>query len=274
MFIPIEMIVNKSHEKLTQIITPHLNCQLIREEFPWKITKDKLARGNVNRTEAVSQILINNRNGESNLVGHSHLRPQVHSPGKTDSGIIIEAGTDKCRSPVPLSPDGTISAQVVKLSPEFNCQQTSQWLRKNSFGNYVSTFSNFTGADILRLTRDDLIQICGLPDGIRLLYALHSKAIVRLTLYMCTPSSPVYHAVYLDQIGRTEMNRKLSGLLGIHHTQIQDVFLQGPNEIRVLLTDEVVGNIKDESMFIIEVLKDETRDQFALLLKPTGPTSS
>lgn len=32
-----------------------------------------------------------------------------------------------------------------------------------------------SGADILRLTRDDLIQICGLADGIRLFNALHSK---------------------------------------------------------------------------------------------------
>lgn len=62
-----------------------------------------------------------------------------------------------------------------QLTPESNTQQTAQWLRKNSFGNYLSTFANFNGADILRLTREDLIQICGLPDGIRLLYALHSK---------------------------------------------------------------------------------------------------
>ena len=31
------------------------------------------------------------------------------------------------------------------------------------------------GADILRLTRDDLIQICGLADGIRLNNAIQSK---------------------------------------------------------------------------------------------------
>ena len=31
------------------------------------------------------------------------------------------------------------------------------------------------GADLLRLTREDLIQICGLADGIRLNNALQSK---------------------------------------------------------------------------------------------------
>lgn len=31
------------------------------------------------------------------------------------------------------------------------------------------------GADILRLSREDLIQICGLANGIRLYNALHSR---------------------------------------------------------------------------------------------------
>lgn len=170
-----------------------------------------------------------------------------------------------------------------KLSPEFNCQQTAQWLCKNSFGNYTSTFANFTGADILRLTRNDLIQICGVADGIRLLYSLHPKqvwfyiwfhsiqfpvreiqfefvffrAIVRLTLYVCTATSAVYHALYLNQMGKNEMSEKLSALLGIHQNQIQEIYLQGPNEIRILVTDEVVCNLKDKSMFSVQVLKGE-----------------
>ena len=81
------------------------------------------------------------------------------------------------------------------------------------------------------------------------------RAIVRLTLYICTPTSSIYYAVYLDQIGKAEMIKKLGTLLGIHHNQIHDMFLLGPNEIKVLITDEVVGNIKDESMFSIEVFK-------------------
>lgn len=54
-------------------------------------------------------------------------------------------------------------------------QQTSQWLQKHRFGAHLRTFNSFCGADLLRLTRDDLIQICGLADGIRLFNALHSK---------------------------------------------------------------------------------------------------
>lgn len=55
-------------------------------------------------------------------------------------------------------------------------QQTMAWLQTNRFAAYLHTFASFSGADLLRLTRDDLIQICGLADGIRLFNALHPKA--------------------------------------------------------------------------------------------------
>ena len=61
------------------------------------------------------------------------------------------------------------------LPLEATASQTSQWLQSNRFGQFLRTFNSFGGADILRLTRDDMIQICGLVDGIRLFNALHSK---------------------------------------------------------------------------------------------------
>ena len=61
------------------------------------------------------------------------------------------------------------------LSAEASSQQTAQWLQTNRFSSHVRTFARFAGADILRLSRDDLIQICGLADGIRLFNALHAK---------------------------------------------------------------------------------------------------
>jgi len=61
------------------------------------------------------------------------------------------------------------------LSAEASAQQTVHWLQTNRFSSHVRTFGRFAGADILRLSRDDLIQICGLADGIRLFNALHAK---------------------------------------------------------------------------------------------------
>ena len=50
----------------------------------------------------------------------------------------------------------------------------------------TSWLCRLAGADLLRLSRDDLIQICGLADGIRLNNALQSKHLrPKLTIYLC-----------------------------------------------------------------------------------------
>jgi hypothetical protein len=59
---------------------------------------------------------------------------------------------------------------VVTATP----QQTMTWLQTNQFAAYLHTFASFSGADLMRMSRDDLIQICGLADGIRLFNALHA----------------------------------------------------------------------------------------------------
>lgn len=62
-----------------------------------------------------------------------------------------------------------------QLQPDATPQQTATWLTFNRFNKYLQTFDNFSGADLLRMSRDDLIQICGDADGIRLHNALNSK---------------------------------------------------------------------------------------------------
>ena len=63
------------------------------------------------------------------------------------------------------------------MSSEAGAQDTAAWLHLNRFAAWAPTFASFAAADLLRLSRDDLIEICGLADGIRLFNALHSKAI-------------------------------------------------------------------------------------------------
>lgn len=39
----------------------------------------------------------------------------------------------------------------------------------------MDTFERFSGDDMLRMSKEDFIQICGDADGIRLHNAIHSK---------------------------------------------------------------------------------------------------
>lgn len=89
----------------------------------------------------------------------------------------------ECASPFPLD----------SLSIQATSQQVSQWLRSNRFSNFVQTFQSFSGADIMRLSREDLIQLCGPADGIRLNNALHVKRVRPcLTLHIVVEPLKIY----------------------------------------------------------------------------------
>ncbi|KAF6313713.1 upstream binding protein 1 [Rhinolophus ferrumequinum] len=72
--------------------------------------------------------------------------------------------------------DGVPQASSEQLQPSATTQETQQWLLKNRFSSYTRLFSNFSGADLLKLTKEDLVQICGAADGIRLYNSLKSRA--------------------------------------------------------------------------------------------------
>uniref|UniRef100_A0A8C6VWQ4 Upstream-binding protein 1 n=1 Tax=Nothobranchius furzeri TaxID=105023 RepID=A0A8C6VWQ4_NOTFU len=150
-----------------------------------------------------------------------------------------------------------------QLSPTASIQETQKWLQKNRFSSYARLFSHFSGSDLLKLTRDDLVQICGPADGIRLFNALKSRsACPRLTVYVCQESpqeSPllerhctiengehrssaslhVYHALYLEELTAAELIRKMASVCGIPLGTINQVYRQGPTGIHILLSDQV-----------------------------------
>uniref|UniRef100_A0A8D0CHD7 Upstream-binding protein 1 n=1 Tax=Scleropages formosus TaxID=113540 RepID=A0A8D0CHD7_SCLFO len=142
------------------------------------------------------------------------------------------------------------------LSPTASTQDTQQWLQKNRFSAYARLFSNFSGSDLLKLSRDDLVQICGPADGIRLFNTLKSRCVrPRLTVYvsqelvgsseLCVSrtshvSSPaVYHALYLEEMTALELTRKMACVLNLSLARVNQVYRQGPTGIHVLLSDQV-----------------------------------
>lgn len=187
------------------------------------------------------------------------LPPGLHisTPGGIDPSINVLSTSAFCEPLISTATD----------------QQTSQWLQKHRFGAHLRIFNSFCGADLLRLTRDDLIQICGLADGIRLFNALHAKSLTpALTLYL-TPAPDmkegVFRALYLNSLTCGELSIRIAAHVGLSPDQINDVFIEGPGGIRVLVTDDVVRHMNNEALYIVEVCQDHTRERFCLLLKPT-----
>ncbi|XP_033950158.1 upstream-binding protein 1 isoform X6 [Pseudochaenichthys georgianus] len=187
------------------------------------------------------------------------------------------------------------NAHVVKISDKLNptasIQDAQKWLLKNRFNSYTRLFSHFSGSDLLKLTRDDLVQICGPADGIRLFNALKSRSVrPRLTVYVCQESpqeSPllerhatnengdhsissslhVYHALYLEELTAAELIRKMACVCSLPLGTINQVYRQGPTGIHILLSDQMVYNLPDESCFLISTVKDELGEGLHLILK-------
>ncbi|XP_034260063.1 upstream-binding protein 1 isoform X5 [Pantherophis guttatus] len=173
--------------------------------------------------------------------------------------------------------EGISLAGGEQLHPSGTIQETQQWLLKHRFSTYTRVFSNFSGADLLKLTREDLVQICGPADGIRLYNALKSRSVrPRLTIYVCQEQSRsirlerqqdsgngvkngalfVYHAIYLEEMAASEVTRKLALVFNIPLHQINQVYRQDPTGIHILVSDQMVQNFEDESCFFITTIKE------------------
>ncbi|XP_025969734.1 alpha-globin transcription factor CP2 isoform X2 [Dromaius novaehollandiae] len=174
------------------------------------------------------------------------------------------------------------------LLPTSTPQEAQQWLHRNRFSTFSRLFTNFSGADLLKLTREDVIQICGPADGIRLFNALKGRMVrPRLTIYVCQESQQlrdlqqqkhedgdtasstffVYHAIYLEELTAVELTEKLAQLFSISSQQISQIYKQGPTGIHVLISDEMIQNFQDESCFVLDTMKAETNDSYHIILK-------
>ncbi|XP_058717224.1 alpha-globin transcription factor CP2 isoform X2 [Poecile atricapillus] len=209
--------------------------------------------------------------------------PSSPSPGFNSSHSSFSIGDGGSPShqpdpPVPLADT---------LLPTWTPQEAQQWLHRNRFSTFSRLFRNFSGADLLKLTREDVIQICGPADGIRLFNTLKGRMVrPRLTIYVCQESQHgrdpqhehedgdsstgtffVYHAVYLEELTAAELTEKLAQLFRVPAQQIQQIYKQGPTGIHVLVSDEMIQNFQDESCFVLDTMKAESNDSYHIILK-------
>ena len=143
------------------------------------------------------------------------------------------------------------------------------------YGQHVKTFTDYDARDLLRLSKDDIIQvniihlseesnqIChiqmiGLVDGLRLYNDLHMKPVApRLTIYLAQKGESLFHPVLLQDVTVAELVRNIAEILEVtwrileillHHlftvlSQVpvglfHKVVVTGPNKISIKLTDE------------------------------------
>uniref|UniRef100_A0A8D1KLN3 Grh/CP2 DB domain-containing protein n=1 Tax=Sus scrofa TaxID=9823 RepID=A0A8D1KLN3_PIG len=144
------------------------------------------------------------------------------------------------------------------LLPSASMQDAQQWLHRNRFSQFCRLFASFSGADLLKMSRDDLVQICGPADGIRLFNAIKGRNVrPKMTIYVCQeleqnraslqqkrdgggdPNLCVYHAIFLEELTTLELIEKIANLYSISPQHIHRVYRQGPTGIHVVVSNEV-----------------------------------
>ncbi len=133
-------------------------------------------------------------------------------------------------------------------------EHVTAWLSRNRYGAQVANFRNYNGRDMLRLMREEVIALCGLADGIRLFNDLHMVRVApRTTFYVAAKKQQEYNALFLEELTVDELVKRLSEFVaGIEANKVK-VFMMGPRGILVRVTDDVVANVKPESVFQFEL---------------------
>ncbi|KAJ8968553.1 hypothetical protein NQ317_001751 [Molorchus minor] len=200
-------------------------------------------------------------------IQRNHLVPRIENGlGDMTSSIIPQNAVS---GSIPEKKESLVTNSFgnnVQLTAHSSPGETAQWLTANRFEKYVPTFERFSGDDMLRMSRDDLTQICGDADGIRLHNALHLKTIApKLKIYVCRENSTVFNAIFLSAHSNIELLQKLSLMIGVSESQVRDIYMEGPHSIHVQLSNDLLQHIKEETMFSLEVMQDN--NSYIFLLK-------
>ncbi|XP_074219572.1 transcription factor CP2-like protein 1 isoform X2 [Camelus bactrianus] len=216
--------------------------------------------------------------------GNSSPTHPVEAP-PVGSDVSVCGGAPGACHPAGRAPL-TASLCPQHLLPSASTQDAQQWLHRNRFSQFCRLFASFSGADLLKMSREDLVQICGPADGIRLFNAIKGRSVrPKMTLYVCQeleqsraslqqkrdgsgdPSLCVYHAIFLEELTALELVEKIANLYSISPQHIHRVYRQGPTGIHVVVSNEMVQNFQDESCFILSTLKAESNDGYHVILK-------
>ncbi|XP_034946700.1 transcription factor CP2-like protein 1 isoform X2 [Chelonus insularis] len=226
------------------------------------------------------------RNSQSPFIASDIILTQnIRNPG--GGGSPSDSGQEdtsegspqmpRLQSPQAVLPDQTsnldvnITGGLFELPENANPIQTSAWLRANGFQSLEATFRDYSASDFRHLTRNDLIEICGLVKGIQLYNRIKSRPLAPLrTLYFAVENndSPVWKIVYLHNLTSEALTTELLSKFNLPQDRLHSIWVQGPRSIRILICNEIVENMKEENLYLIEIIKDSPNDRYKLLLKP------
>jgi hypothetical protein len=149
----------------------------------------------------------------------STAHPSKEVVAATGGLPIMSALVAPCPLPLPpaaVAPAAPPPPAANMLSASASVEAVTQWLSRNRFGALLSSFRNYSGRDLLRLSREDVISLCGLSDGLRLYNDLHMAVVApRTTFYVALKDTNKYDALFLEDLTVDEFIHRFALCIGL-----------------------------------------------------------
>lgn len=146
------------------------------------------------------------------------------------------------------------------LPYDCNSKYVQDWLIANRFCHLLHLFNNYTSNDILRLSKEDLISLCGAPDGIRCFNLAHNIQIKpKLTIFVTFQSQNHYSAIFL-----TDWKSKflINKIFSYYSSFIQNINGQNSQEIKALvIKDTQIINDSEKSKSKTDEASQDDQDK-------------
>ncbi|VDN91278.1 unnamed protein product [Brugia pahangi] len=144
----------------------------------------------------------------------------------------------------------------VRICASHSAAFVMKWLESHRFTNCTHIFNNYSGEDILRLSTLDLNSLIGdKSEALRLFQALRKKALEPLiTIYMALEGNSIYNMIRLYDGTLDELKEKMGKITS---STVRQIFVRGPRDILIRVTDQVIESWQNESIFRIMRINNE-----------------
>ena len=182
---------------------------------------------------------------------HQTLQSVVAQYQRGTSAEVTESDRDHSNPGNGTGPSSAAGLEGSPMDVSASVSQVSLWLMANRFPNHLAQFCNFNGRDMLRLSREELISMCGTSDGIRMFNNLHLVPVLpKATFYVGNKDGEAeFNALFLEELTVTELMKRLGEAFDIDLNLFSKAFYVGPRGILVRMTDRVVKNFKADTVF-------------------------
>ena len=145
---------------------------------------------------------------------------------------------------VSLNASPYLKTQSFSLLPDGNNKYLQEWIFTNRFSHILHLFVNYSSNDILRLSKEDLIKLCGAPDGIRLFNLAHNIQLKsKLTIFITFQSYQAYFsAIFMADWKCKSLIKRLFSLYSAFYRSLSSEDHENKSDKLTIKDEQIIDN--------------------------------